>query len=356
VTDTLTGHALKGTGHVSKVIIGARLAEWSRVAGQPLVPGTLNVAIRSVNNALKWLGEPTAVTEPDGSHGALRWWPVTLTIHGNDYPAHVVRVARSSTRFLEIVAPVHFRSRGVIDGTPVTIRRSHATNGDNGQHAAPVAAPAVIVANVPPAPRVIGREERALILGGAACVWDDVKAVEALLGHEWHEGYGLVIAVNNIGVHWPRPLDHWCTLHTEKLGSTKKTGPGWLEQRTIEGHPGGYLVWTRKGKQRPGVTNTVSAWSLGGSSGLLGIEVAQTLGVRRAILCGIPMDKSPHFAESRVHPPTKPWIGAGQHLRVWKKNLGRIQGWVRSMSGQTREMFGGPTEAWINGSDDNGTG
>ena len=52
--------------------------------------------------------------------------------------------------------------------------------------------------------------EWAIVLGGADCVWDDVLAWEAIYGRRWD---GLVAAANDIGCHWPRPLDHWATLH-----------------------------------------------------------------------------------------------------------------------------------------------
>ena len=82
----------------------------------------------------------------------------------------------------------------------------------------------------------------ALILGGASCVWDDVRELEKLIGHEWP---GMVIAANDIGAHWPRRLDHWCSLHPINLAD-------WREERARRGRPGRYRTWSNEHPQLVG--------------------------------------------------------------------------------------------------------
>lgn len=179
-------------------------------------------------------------------------------------------------------------------------------------------------------------DTRAIILGGAKCVWDDVRRLEAMLGRPWN---GLVIAVNDVGCVWPRRLDHWCSLHAEKL-------PKWQQIRRKHGHPGQYETW---GSRQKKVDHNIQPWG-GGSSGLLGVTVAlDHLKCTTVILCGIPMDKQPHFAESVEHQPTRVWNSGDSHWRVWKKDTvsRRMMDRVRSMSGRTRDMLGEPDCEWL---------
>ena len=177
----------------------------------------------------------------------------------------------------------------------------------------------------------------ALILGGGQCVWDDVRNLEAMIGGPWP---GLVIAVNDVGCIWPRRLDHWCSLHAEKL-------PKWEQSRQRSGHPGKYETWG--GRQKRHVDHTVQAWG-GGSSGLLAVTIAiDHLKCDVVVLCGVPMDKRPHFAESIEHQPTRIWNSAEGHWRTWKKDSvqRRMRDKVRSMSGRTRDMLGAPECEWL---------
>jgi len=179
--------------------------------------------------------------------------------------------------------------------------------------------------------------ERALVLGGGEGVWDEVLAVEEMYGRQWD---GLVIGVNDVASHWPRDLDHWCTLHPEKL-------PAWKQVRKQYGFPGDYLVW---GRREQLVDRMIRPWG-GGSSGLLAVTVAYALGCQRVVLCGVPMTDTPHFHESFVHQRKGVWGSSNTHWRVWKMMEHRMQGWVKSMSGRTKELLGAPTAAWLEGRD-----
>lgn len=199
-------------------------------------------------------------------------------------------------------------------------------------------APAVVVRHR----TELERPEIGVLLGGADCVWQDWEALQAIVG-DWP---GAVIAVNDIGVHYPGRLDHWTSLHTEKL-------PAWERERLGRGHDKTWLVWGRQKKQRVRLDRVIEGWA-SGSSGLLGIGVALAAGCRRIVLCGVPMEKRPHFAESTVHQPTKPWNAAPAHFRAWTRNGldVTLRQHVRSMSGRTRELLGYPTREWTLGEEE----
>lgn len=178
--------------------------------------------------------------------------------------------------------------------------------------------------------------EWALILGGAEEVWEEVLAWEQLYGRPWD---GLVIAANDVGSHWPRSLDHWVTLHPDKFKAWKALR---AQYAFIDGSET-YETWGRRAR---GFDHNVRPWA-GGASGMLAVQVAQILGCTRAVLCGIPMTPTSHFVESTVQVPEKPWSAVAGHWRAWERELPRMQGWVRSMSGRTEERLGAPTLAWL---------
>jgi len=177
----------------------------------------------------------------------------------------------------------------------------------------------------------------AVVLGGADCVWDDVRAWEAAYGKEWD---GLTIAVNDIGSWWPRHIDHWVSLHPNKFKR-------WMEQRAENGFAFNGDTWGRAGRYNEPVTwaHELHPWP-GGSSGLLAVQVAQVLEVTRVILCGVPMTPSGHFSESKENfGPI--WYAAAGYWTAWVNHHEHLRNWVRSMSGKTKELLGVPTLEWL---------
>lgn len=178
---------------------------------------------------------------------------------------------------------------------------------------------------------------RGLVLGGGREVWDDVLAVEKLLGHPWD---GIVVAANDIGMYWPRDLHHWVTLHPAKM-------PGWAKTRDVQHLPPGYLTWGRNARH---VNRAIVPWP-GGSSGLLAVQVAIHVGCTRIVLCGVPMTISPHFEESTEHhvlDSNRNWSHADKHWKSWVREAHRFRPWTRSMSGRSRHLLGPPTQEWLN--------
>jgi hypothetical protein len=151
-----------------------------------------------------------------------------------------------------------------------------------------------------------------MVVGGADCVWGDIVALA-------ERGYTdlPVFAVNDMGVDLAR-LDHWVTLHPEKLGA-------WQDARAAWGGSDAYVVWEYNGDD----------W--GGSSGLFAVRIAMDLGFKRVILCGVPMDDRPHVSG-------KAWPNVGEFRPAWEERRELLAPVVRSMSGWTREQFGLPED------------
>lgn len=176
----------------------------------------------------------------------------------------------------------------------------------------------------------------ALVLGGAECVWDDIDALEAMLGHPWP---GVVIVVNDMGYKaghngrvWDRPVHHWATLHAEKLAQ-------WRSQRSKAGLPGRPITWSSV--RRTIVDRHFQGWA-DGSSGLYAVSVA-LLGLRhpRVVGCGIPLDQRANTFSGRE------WRSCQRYRRGWNTHAKQIRGRFRSMSGWTRQQFGAPSVDWI---------
>jgi hypothetical protein len=190
---------------------------------------------------------------------------------------------------------------------------------------------------------------KAIVLGGAECVWRDLAALERMAGR-WD---GLVIAVNDVGCHWTRHLDHWVSLHPERLVRGDPNHPArwpWVKQRAYNGHPNGFRTWARttSAHRVTKIDQTLRTWG-GGSSGLLAVTVAKEIGVTHLTLCGVPMTKDPHFRESQVHVKGRKWSSADSHWKAWLQVEDKLQGWVKSMSGRTRDLLGEPTAEWLEG-------
>lgn len=173
----------------------------------------------------------------------------------------------------------------------------------------------------------------ALVLGAADCLSDDLREAEKLVD----PAACLVVACNDAGFLWPGRLDHWATLHPNEL---------WLRERKrrANGYPDGYETWTKvwpEGlKHNERICNhAISGYQ--GSSGLLSVGVALTVGADRIMLCGIPMDTRYHVVRKRR------WAAAEGYRRRWIGLHNTLAPVVRSFSGWTRERFGEPTHEWL---------
>lgn len=178
------------------------------------------------------------------------------------------------------------------------------------------------------------------MLGGAACVWEDVEAALDL------GEFSGVVACNDAAAHWPGDLDAAVSLHTHSL-------PRWLKLRAQRGYPPPAHVFGHleaKGAPiPPGVVTAFTEYRLpgqsrSGTSGLFAVKAALVdLGFDKAVCCGVPMDAQPHFFGGQS------WAGGGESWRGWEQALPFIKDRVRSMSGRTAELLGTPDPEWLAG-------
>lgn len=170
----------------------------------------------------------------------------------------------------------------------------------------------------------------AFVLGGAQGVWTDLQDAQDQVALT----PDLLICVNHIGIVYPNKVDVWCSYHAELLHN-------WRGERDRNGLARPAELWIA---QRPDRDRRWWEYRMlpchGGSSGMLGVDVALTKGATLTVLCGIPMSPIPHFHAGQQY---RPWREAEKHKGFWIKRGDELRAkGVRSMSGFTRELLGSP--------------
>jgi len=181
---------------------------------------------------------------------------------------------------------------------------------------------------------------KALVVGCAACVWDDVAAAQAMVT------FDAVYCVKLAGVHWPGRFDAWVGLHPEwqEVYSRQRAGNGLPNGYETVAPPDDELGYQAKNKaidrhvsyRWPGMTASAS-------SGIYGAKVALDDGFDRVVLAGIPMSNASHFSRG------KPWRDADSFWKCFLQALPHMTGRVRSMSGRTLDVLGEPSPSWLVG-------
>lgn len=172
----------------------------------------------------------------------------------------------------------------------------------------------------------------AIVIGGADCVWDDVKAARALFEPD------AFAVINDMIPLWPDRIDYVCSLHPEKVAE-------WLNQRHKKGLDFHGEVWCHKiagprGIVHKGVDHHTEDWA--GSSGLFAAKVLLEQGFDKIVLCGVPLvSESMHIVRKRH------WSAAHAFRSGWQRNRKSIAHKVRSVSGWTKEFLGAPTPEWL---------
>ena len=130
-------------------------------------------------------------------------------------------------------------------------------------------------------------------------------------------------------------LDHWVSLHTSNLEKWKPVR--WLQPRAIEdvsyhSVDAGAVVDYVWDKLTP-------VFAL---SGYFAMQLAYVMGASQIILCGCPGSPSPRFFEY-AHPRSFGYNveGVREQIEHEMKRLPDFRARVRSMSGWTKEFFGG---------------
>lgn len=175
---------------------------------------------------------------------------------------------------------------------------------------------------------------KALVIGSAACMADDIAAALALFEPD------IIVACNQAAASWAGRLDHLCSMHAELLDQ-------FLADRAANGHAPPGHVWTaehRAKRAKDANTQFKTIKSAGGSSGMLCVRVARHVGATRIVLAGMPMTRDgAHFHNA------SPWAEAKLYQRVWIEQQDDLRRDTRSMSGLTRALLGVPDAGWLAG-------
>lgn len=174
--------------------------------------------------------------------------------------------------------------------------------------------------------------KRALVMGGAQCVYDDIEAAIRLFKPD------LFIAVKDIWMTYPT-VHHLVTFHIDRI-------PGELKKRRQLHLADPLCCWTYPSATVPTLPFPVRKVGVkGGSSGLMGVQCALKLECTHIVIAGIPLDPhQPHF-HNRKH--RQPWKEATVMQPFWIDMVPEFNNRVRSMSGWTRELLGKPTRKWL---------
>jgi hypothetical protein len=183
---------------------------------------------------------------------------------------------------------------------------------------------------------------RALVIGCAANVWEEVKAAEQLTT------FDAIYCVKLAGVHYKEPRHFkWPTLHPEFMDDYER-------QRAELGLHSDYEIIAplagevgmhgSKGNIARRVSYRYPGMDSSASSGGYAAKVALEDGFDRVILAGVPMDPAAsHFTRG------KPWLQCDSFTIGFMKSVPHFAGRVRSMSGWSMEILGAPSPDWLNG-------
>ena len=151
----------------------------------------------------------------------------------------------------------------------------------------------------------------------------------------------VIFGVNDTGMFLPK-MDHWVSLHSDYLGAWKAVR--WLHGRAHEN------VSYHGVDPRPFIDYDWSSLRpLFALSGYFAMQIAHVMGSDLIVLCGCPGEWAPRFFEATPRADTFGY-GNGAHgsdrgvrdqLEHEMKRLPGFKARVRSMSGWTKEFFGG---------------
>ncbi len=194
-----------------------------------------------------------------------------------------------------------------------------------------------------PLPDIAGKYKgkSIVVCGDADCVWADLETFgcrdDARCGQVRKEGWDFMV-VNKLGETFPGWINHWYSNQPAHL----KT---FIAARRYEYAPEFAQTW---------ITHSCGVgadyrwpWHGGGTSGLGATLVAVALGYDRVVLCGLPLNDTPHNGEPHWRKGNFTREAAGSvtddRNTYWKSAIKEgFDGKVKSMSGRTRDWLGAP--------------
>lgn len=171
----------------------------------------------------------------------------------------------------------------------------------------------------------------AVILGGAASVWDEYSRTTALLREAGTLTTCTYYAINDMIARFP-PADYGVTLHPEKLAR-------WMADRRERGQGAPEMpVIAHTGAEGVAVVMPLE-W---GSGGLFATCAALRMGARAVVLCGVGMTpEGRHFVRGQT------WGDCASFLPAWRGRLPELAPYVRSWGGWTADVLGQPTTGFL---------
>jgi hypothetical protein len=184
---------------------------------------------------------------------------------------------------------------------------------------------------------------KTLILGGAACVWEDAERAREIAS------FDRVAVLNHMIEHYEGEVDLFATLHPEFLHK-------WTAARQEKGYPPPRMIAAHKnnttvgrGMAYPVDFVTDYRWpgmSQSGTSSLFAVKAEIELGASHIVLCGCPLAEEGGFFDRPGQ-----WGKTKDYRKGWEEALPHIKTKVRSMSGWTADLIGRPTPEWLNGAE-----
>ena len=177
-----------------------------------------------------------------------------------------------------------------------------------------------------------------LILGDGANVLEDIglwyDIAEGIIDYD-------TMAVNYSALIAPHPIQHYAAgdAHMRDMQSIAHQLPtGVIRHAWNAGCPGFDIRWARNGR---------GGWN--GTSTNLAVKVGLAMDYTRIVLAGCPMDNSGNWYKSLIQEnDIKSNKDHRHHLWKWCEiALRPIGRFIRSMSGNTADLFGEPTREWL---------
>ena len=177
------------------------------------------------------------------------------------------------------------------------------------------------------------------IVADGPCVWDDLSAFDRVIGDRRHD----FMCINEIAKVFPRPFLHFAAgdSHMPDMQAIAASLPDTVIKHAYNPTSQYFNVrWVRK----------YGGWS--GTSTFFGIKIGLAMGYMRIILVGSPLTNTGHWYDKDIKPgdPREARLKNKHenHLWKWTELAARPIAWfIRSMSGNTRDLLGYPDEEWL---------
>lgn len=173
-----------------------------------------------------------------------------------------------------------------------------------------------------------------IVVGAAPCSQDDISVCLLTVPRPLSTVSFMLIGIDAVDKYQGRG-DYFATYHPVDILPA-------IDRRAELGANTDYIVISHKSyfdqsAGRDVVDKIVPFRPPSGSSALLGVLAGISLGYKKIILCGCPLEgKNKKKSSYEVY------------RRGWTAKLQEIKDVVRSMSGWTRELLGAPTGEWLN--------